>query len=176
MTVHWDVGTITRKRAEMHPDKTAVIFEDQAVTYRELNDRANRCAHFFQENGIRKGDSVAVILLNCVEFLEAYLAAAKLGAIFVPLQLATRIAGDGVSAERLRRRDGPVSRFLPGKCGFDAKKTQGRGRPVHLPEERQPHDAGRSPARLPGLGRGIRRAGERPVRRRACSRESRGVP
>jgi fatty-acyl-CoA synthase len=79
------VGYITRKRADMHPDKTAIIFEDQPITYKELNDGVNRCAHLFWRKGIRKGDRVAVVLLNCVEFLEAYFAAAKLGVIFVPL-------------------------------------------------------------------------------------------
>jgi fatty-acyl-CoA synthase len=85
MTVQWDVGCIPRKRAELHPDKRAIIFEDQPITYRELNEGVNRCAHLFQSKGILKGDRIAVVLLNCVEFLEAYFAAAKLGAIFVPL-------------------------------------------------------------------------------------------
>ncbi len=85
MTVHWDVGYITRKRAEMHPDKTAIIFEDEPITYRALNEGTNRWAHLFVEKGIRKGDRVAVVLLNCVEFLEAFFAAAKIGVIFVPL-------------------------------------------------------------------------------------------
>jgi len=85
VTVQWDVGYITRKRADMHPDKTAIIFEDQPITYKELNDGVNRCAHLLQRKGIRKGDRIAVVLLNCVEFLEAFFAAAKLGAIFVPL-------------------------------------------------------------------------------------------
>jgi fatty-acyl-CoA synthase len=85
VTVLWDVGYITRKRADMHPEKTAIIFEDQPITYKELNDGVNRCAHLFQRRGIRKGDRIAAVLLNCIEFLEAYFAAAKLGAIFVPL-------------------------------------------------------------------------------------------
>jgi fatty-acyl-CoA synthase len=85
VTVHWDVGYITRKRADMHPEKTAIIFEDQPITYKALNEGANQWAHLFLEKGIRKGDRVAVVLLNCVEFLEAFFGAAKLGAIFVPL-------------------------------------------------------------------------------------------
>ena len=85
MTVHWDVGYITRKRADMHPDKTAIIFEDQPITYKALNDGTNQWAHLFLEKGIRKGDRIAVVLLNCVEFLEAFFGAAKVGAIFVPL-------------------------------------------------------------------------------------------
>ena len=85
MSIPWDVGCITCKRAELNPNKSALIFEDQPVTYKELNERINRCAHFMQKKGLKKGDRIAVLLLNCVEFLEAYFAAAKLGIIFVPL-------------------------------------------------------------------------------------------
>ena len=85
MAVQWDVGYITRKRAEMHPAKTAIVFEDRPVTYQALNHGVNQWARLLLEQGIRKGDRIAVVLLNCVEFLEAFFAAAKLGAIFVPL-------------------------------------------------------------------------------------------
>jgi fatty-acyl-CoA synthase len=85
MSIPWGVGQITVKRAQLTPDKTAIIFEGQPVTFRELNDGANRCAHVIQQKGMRKGDRVAVLLGNCIEFLEAYFAAAKLGLIFVPL-------------------------------------------------------------------------------------------
>ncbi len=85
MAVQWDVGYIVRKRAEMSPQKAALIFEDEPVTYKMLNDGANRAAHFLRKRGIRNGDRVALVLLNCVEFLEIYFACAKLGAILVPL-------------------------------------------------------------------------------------------
>jgi fatty-acyl-CoA synthase len=85
MSVHWNVGYIVQKRADMSPDKPAIIFEDEPVTYKELNDGVNRAAHFLRKCGIRNGDRVSVVLLNCVEFLEVYFACAKLGAILVPL-------------------------------------------------------------------------------------------
>ncbi len=85
MSTPWNIGHITRKRAGLHPDKVAVVFENNPVTYDELNRGANRCAAFFMEKGLEKGDRVAVLLANCIEFLEAYFAAAKLGLVFVPL-------------------------------------------------------------------------------------------
>jgi len=85
MSLQWDVGYIVRKRAEMSPDKPAIIFEDEPVTYKALNEGANRAAHLLRRQGIRNGDRVSVVLLNCVEFLEVYFACAKLGAILVPL-------------------------------------------------------------------------------------------
>ncbi|MCX5851411.1 MAG: AMP-binding protein [Deltaproteobacteria bacterium] len=91
MTVQWGVGYIVYKRTLLTPDKTALIFEDTPVNYRALNEGSNRCAALMRKKGIKKGDRVSVLLLNCVEFLEAYFAAAKLGAIFVPLNW--RLAG-----------------------------------------------------------------------------------
>jgi len=85
MSIQWDVGSITRKRAALSPDKTAIIFEDRPCTYRVLNEGVNRAAHLMQKKGMKKGDRVAVVLLNCLEFVEAYFAAAKLGLIFVPM-------------------------------------------------------------------------------------------
>lgn len=85
MSVQWDIGCLIRKRANLSAAKTAIVFEDQAVTYKELNDRVNRTAHLLLEKGIAKGDRVAVVLANCVEFLEVYFACAKLGVILVPL-------------------------------------------------------------------------------------------
>jgi len=85
MAIEWGIGYIPYKRALVSPDKTAIIFEDETVAYRQLNEGINQCAHFLRKRGIKKGDRVALLLLNCVEFLETYFAVAKLGAILVPL-------------------------------------------------------------------------------------------
>ncbi len=84
-SIQWDVGYIPRKHAQMHPDKTAIIFEDQPVTYGRLEEGINRCAHMLLAKGLNKGDRVCVLMLNCIEFLEIYFAVARLGGIFVPL-------------------------------------------------------------------------------------------
>ncbi|MBN2297027.1 MAG: long-chain fatty acid--CoA ligase [Deltaproteobacteria bacterium] len=91
MSVEWSIGYIPYKSAQICPDRTAIIYEDRLVTCRELNEGVNRCAHFMIKKGIKKGDRVAVVLLNCVEFLQIYFACAKLGAVFVPLNW--RLAG-----------------------------------------------------------------------------------
>ncbi len=91
MVLEWEVGAIPRKRAALSPQKTAVIYEGRSVTYRDLNEGTNRCAHMLLKKGIRKGDRVGLVLLNCAEFLEIYFACAKLGAILVPLNW--RLAG-----------------------------------------------------------------------------------
>ncbi len=83
--MQWNIGFIMSKRATFTPDKNALIFEDNPITYRDLNQRINQAAHCLNELGLKKGDRIAVDLLNCVEFVSLYFAAAKLGLIFVPL-------------------------------------------------------------------------------------------
>ena len=81
MNIAWWV----QRWGDLHPDKAAIIFEEEQITYFELNQRANRASCWLQSLGIEKGDRVAAMLNNCPEFIEIFLACARLGAIFVPL-------------------------------------------------------------------------------------------
>jgi fatty-acyl-CoA synthase len=81
----WNIGFIAAKRAVLTPNKTALIYEDRPIPYKEINERANRVAHFLQEKGMKKGDRISVLSRDCPELLEVFFAAAKLGLIFVPL-------------------------------------------------------------------------------------------
>jgi acyl-CoA synthetase (AMP-forming)/AMP-acid ligase II len=51
----------------------------------QFNERVKRLANAFREFGIQKGDRVGMLQVNCPQYVEAYFAAAKIGAIFVPL-------------------------------------------------------------------------------------------
>jgi long-chain acyl-CoA synthetase len=67
-----------------YPDRVAVIYRDQPITYGELAIKVNRLASALRTRGIAKGDSVAVLLPNCPEFTITYFAVSALGAICVP--------------------------------------------------------------------------------------------
>lgn len=71
--------------SELHPDKLAIIFEGEKITYLMLHKRVNKACCWLQSLGIEKGDRVAVMLSNCPTFMELYLACSRLGAIFVPV-------------------------------------------------------------------------------------------
>jgi fatty-acyl-CoA synthase len=87
MNIAWWV----ERWSELHPDKPAILFEGERISYRELHQRANRTSCWLQSLDIEKGDRVAVMLNNCPEFIELYLACSRLGAIFVPINF--RLAG-----------------------------------------------------------------------------------
>jgi len=82
-----DLVDITAKRAALSPNRIA--FEDvltgAVVTYRQLEDRASRCAAALAALGVGYSDRVAILCRNRVGFFEAMFACAKLGAILTPL-------------------------------------------------------------------------------------------
>ena len=80
-----NVGSLLKKWTIYSPDKVAVIYDDKAITYKGLNNSANRTANYLLSRGIKSGDRVSVMLYNCPEFLHLYFAAAKINAIFCPM-------------------------------------------------------------------------------------------
>ena len=67
------------------PDRPAIIFEGRTYSFAQLNDRVNRLANALLQMGVQKGDMVAVLQVNCNQYIEIYYATARIGAVFVPL-------------------------------------------------------------------------------------------
>jgi fatty-acyl-CoA synthase len=81
-----DAGDIAGRRAVYTPDNLAVIDAGKSphlrLTYRDLNTRANRLASWLRaEAGVRKGDRVGILARDGIEYLDAFFACNKLGAI-----------------------------------------------------------------------------------------------
>lgn len=55
------------------------------ITWQEFDDQANRFANLLLERGIKKGDKVAILLMNCLEWLPVYFGILRSGAVAVPL-------------------------------------------------------------------------------------------
>lgn len=75
---------ILQKTAKDTPTKEAVICATKRFNYHELKDRVDKLASSLFSLGIHKDDKIAIIHRNCHRYLEAYFAAAKLGAVLVP--------------------------------------------------------------------------------------------
>lgn len=83
---------IIRKGAVDYPDRTAIIYRDSPIRYRELSSQVDRLANALRVGGIGKGDSVAILLPNCPEFMVAYFATTAIGGICVPANPALKPA------------------------------------------------------------------------------------
>ncbi len=114
---------------ERWPGRTALIHEERAYTFAEVNAAANRLAHLLADLGVRKGDGVGLLLHNCVEFGVGFVACQKLGAIASCLnyRLSPASVGYAVQQEKLKAfifnaalsatavavmKDAPFCRFL----------------------------------------------------------------
>jgi fatty-acyl-CoA synthase len=81
------LGEIVRRHARSRPERPAYVIGPHRVTYGRLNALANRFAHALRGLGVERGDRVATLAGNRLEYPAIYFAAAKLGAVHVPLNV-----------------------------------------------------------------------------------------
>ena len=75
------------EQVEKTPDNIAVVFEDQKLTYRELNEKANQLANYLLDNKVSNRDVVALLLDKSLEVIISILATLKVGATYLPLDV-----------------------------------------------------------------------------------------
>lgn len=76
-----NVGEMLERSSSIAPEKVAVTFKKDCVTYKDLNERCNILGASLLEVGIKKGDRVSIYMSNCIELYVAFYALQKVGAI-----------------------------------------------------------------------------------------------
>src|SRR5204863_1994366 len=79
------IGAQLKTEAGQAPDKIAMVFEDQSITYGALHKRTNRIARGLEAKGVKLGDFVTVALPNSIAFIEACYGVWKVGAVPQPV-------------------------------------------------------------------------------------------
>jgi fatty-acyl-CoA synthase len=85
------ITEILARNARMYPDETALIEREPgkqkrlSITWKEFDETANRIANALINKGVRKGDKVIHLMMNCLEWLPAYFGILRTGAWAVPL-------------------------------------------------------------------------------------------
>lgn len=74
-----------------HPDKTAIIYEGERYSYRDLDEKSLRFANALREIGVKKGDKVALLMTNSADYIFAYFGIIRSGAVVVTVNY--RLAG-----------------------------------------------------------------------------------
>src|SRR5260370_14805357 len=80
-----NLGMLLDRNARYLGGKTALVFEEQRMTFAELDRHVNRAANALHAAGLRKGDKLAAFLPNSLVLYLLYWVAAKTGAVAVPL-------------------------------------------------------------------------------------------
>ena len=73
------------RNARLHPNRDSIIFKDVRLSHSQYKEKCDRVAAGLIRSGIKKGDRLGVVAQNCLEFMVLYGAAAKTGAIMLPV-------------------------------------------------------------------------------------------
>ena len=87
-------GEIVAMNAYLSPDKVGARDLTRSLTFRGWNDRSCKLANALVGLGLEKGDRIAVLAYNCLEWMEIYAAVAKAGLVVVPINF--RLIGSEV--------------------------------------------------------------------------------
>ncbi len=87
------IGETLAHQARVQPNRVALIVGERSLTWKELDDDANRAANMLLGHGARHGDRVMMMLGNSVEFVEIYYGLAKIGCISAPV-MPRSVAGE----------------------------------------------------------------------------------
>jgi long-chain acyl-CoA synthetase len=82
---HKSVAQLFDEATARAPERPAVVFYGRSISYRELREASDRLACALADLGVKKGDRVALYLLNSPQFIIAYFAALKCGATVTPI-------------------------------------------------------------------------------------------
>ncbi len=86
-----NIGEFLTRRAALTPDREGLVCEDVRLTYKEMNQRANRLANAMKQMGVKAGDTVGMLAFNEVEYYDMFFGLAKIGAILTAIN--NRLAG-----------------------------------------------------------------------------------
>jgi acyl-CoA synthetase (AMP-forming)/AMP-acid ligase II len=73
------------RNAALDPEKDCIVFQNNRLTHKQYKDHCDRLAAGLLRAGVQKGDRLGVVAFNCDEFMILYGAAAKIGAIMLPV-------------------------------------------------------------------------------------------
>ncbi|MGN4561912.1 amino acid adenylation domain-containing protein [Bacillus cereus group sp. MYBK5-2] len=79
------IHQLFEEQVERTPDHLAVVFEDQQLTYRELNERANQLARTLRAEGIKENQLIGIMLERSIEMIVGMLGILKAGGAYVPV-------------------------------------------------------------------------------------------
>jgi amino acid adenylation domain-containing protein/thioester reductase-like protein len=79
------IHQLLENQALLNPDAIAVVFQDEQLTYQELNNKANQVAHYLQSLGVKPETFVGVCIERSLEMVIALLGVLKAGGAYIPL-------------------------------------------------------------------------------------------
>ncbi len=89
-TNRWFMSTLQQlflETCQDRPEKTAIVFQEQSITFKELQENVNKLSQALIDLGVQRGDHVALLPTSSPEFVYLYFATLQIGALINPLNL-----------------------------------------------------------------------------------------
>ncbi|SFL37484.1 lichenysin synthetase C [Gracilibacillus orientalis] len=84
-SVEKTVKQLFEEQVDAHKDNTAIVFEGNEFSYKELNEKSNQLAHYIRKKGVKTNDIVGLLVNPSVEMIVGILGIIKAGAAYLPL-------------------------------------------------------------------------------------------
>jgi amino acid adenylation domain-containing protein len=79
------IAQLFEAQAEKNPDAIAAIYEDQQISYRELNQKANQLAHYLHELGVGDDQPIGICVERSIDMLIGLVGILKVGGVYLPI-------------------------------------------------------------------------------------------
>lgn len=77
----WTFAEVFQTVVEKHPNKPALVHDEQTLTFQEVEDHSNRIANYFKSQGLKRGDAVALFMEGQPEYVAIWLGLSKIGVV-----------------------------------------------------------------------------------------------
>ena len=79
------ITELFEEQVEKQPDKTAVVFGKESISYKELNEKSNQIANYLRKTGVKPNDIIGVMLPRSIELIHTLIGVIKSGACYIPI-------------------------------------------------------------------------------------------
>ena len=79
------ISQLFEEQVEKTPNNIALVFEDQELTYKALNERANSLAYYLRQKGVGRDDLIGIMVNRSLEMIVSILAVLKAGGAYIPI-------------------------------------------------------------------------------------------
>lgn len=79
------IAQVFEEQAQENPDKIAIVFENDKLTYKEFNEKSNKLARYLKSQGVEAQDKVVILADKSIDLYVSIIAILKLGALYVPV-------------------------------------------------------------------------------------------
>ncbi len=137
------VHVLFEDQVKKHPENVAVVFGQQQLTYRELNDKANQLAYYLRDRGVQEETLVAISVERSLDMIIGLLGVLKAGAAYVPVDPSypferVQYILEDTQAALLLTQEHLVEKFINHRCDVIGLESLGQRLSSHAASVENP--------------------------------------